>query len=164
MDAFRYAAGVLGIGLLLTGSSVWGDVPNAEQPSAHIQASGTVTQVTPTAITLKTPHAQIVLNVNATVLSGFTHVKEGDELTVWLSEDNVVVDVHKKGDQRNHRLISGKLAYSDQAKTQMKLWTPEGLKTFPVKLGEARLQNIQEGTAVTVEIDEMGRMMDIHRN
>jgi len=88
----------------------------------------------------------------------------GDELTVWLSEDNVVVDVHKKGAQQYHRLITGKLAYSNQAKTQMKLWTPEGIKTFPIKQGEARLQNIQEGTAVTVEIDEMGRLMDIHRN
>ena len=166
MHTLRYVAGVIGIGLLLTGSSAWGEgtTPHQSSASTHMQASGTVTQVTATAITLKTPHAQIVLNVNATALSGFTHVKMGDELTVWLSEDNVVVDVHKKGDQQRHRLITGKLAYSDKAKTQMKLWTPEGIKTFPIKQGEARLANIQEGTAVTVEIDEMGRLMDIHRN
>lgn len=164
MFTFRYVAGVIGIGLLLAGGSAWGDVAGPHRGSTHVQASGTVTQVTATAITLRTPFAQIVLNVNATVQSGFTHVKVGDDLTVWLSEDNVVVDVHKKGDQLHHRLITGKLAYGDQAKTQMKLWTPEGMKTFPIKLGEARLQNVKEGTAVTVEVDEMGRLMDIHRN
>lgn len=168
MRTLRYVAGVIGIGLLVTGSSAWGEATNPNHSShssasTHMKASGTVTQVTATAITLKTPHAQIMLNVNATALSGFTHVKVGDELTVWLSEDNVVVDVHTKGAQLHHRLITGKLAYSDKAKTQMKLWTPEGLKTFPLKQGEARLANIQEGTAVTVEIDEMGRVMDIHR-
>jgi hypothetical protein len=74
------------------------------------------------------------------------------------------VDVHKKGHQREHRLITGKVAYSDQAKSQMKLWTPEGVQSFPIKLEEARLQAIPEGTNVTVEIDEQGRLMDIHKN
>lgn len=106
----------------------------------------------------------MTLSVNASERSGFTHVKIGDELTVWMNSDNVVIDVHKKGDQPQHRLITGKLAFSDQAKTQIKLWTSEGMQTFPIKLEETRLQNLKEGTLVTVEIDELGRLMDIHRN
>jgi hypothetical protein len=134
------------------------------QQSAHMQASGVVTQVTPTAITLKTPSVNITLNVNATKRSGFPNVKVGDELTVWLNEDNVVVDVHTKGDLPQHWLITGKLAYSDEAQTQVKLWTPEGMKTFPITMGEERLQHVAEGTLVTIEIDELGRLPDIHRN
>ncbi len=153
------------LGLLFPITSVWA---GQEQPqprhSAHIQASGVVTQVSKTGITLKTPAASVTLNLNATERSGLTLVKVGDELTVWINEDNIVVDVHETGHQREHRLITGKVAYSDPAKSQMKLWTPEGVQTFPIKLEEARLQNIPEGTKVTVEIDEQGRLMDIHKN
>jgi hypothetical protein len=152
------------IGWLLTGATVWANESHPHQQTPHIQATGVVTQVTPTAISLKTPFANVTLNVNATERSGFTNVKVGDELTVWMNEDNIVMDVHKKGDQPQHRFITGKLAYSDQAKTKMKLWTPDGMQTFPIKMEEARLHNLKEGTLVTVEIDELGRLMDIHRN
>jgi len=132
------------LGLLLPITSVWAGQDHQPRQSAHIQASGVVTQVSKTGITLKTPAASVTLNVNATERSGLSQVKVGDELTVWINEDNTVVDVHTKGHQREHRLITGKVAYSDPAKSQMKLWTPEGVQTFPIKLGEARLQNIPE--------------------
>jgi hypothetical protein len=155
---------IICLGLVLP-ISAWADQEQAQpRQSAHIQASGVVTHVSKTGITLKTPAASVTLNVNAAERSGLTHVKVGDELTVWINEDNIVVDVHKTGDQRAHRLITGKIAYSDPAKSQMKLWTPEGVQTFPIKLEEARLQNIPEGTSVTAEIDEQGRLMDIHKN
>ena len=164
MLKFKIVAPMVLVGALVTGSRLWADQGHQHQKSAHIQASGVVTKVTRTGITLKTPAVSVTLNVNAIERSGLTHVKVGDELTVWINEDNMVVDVHEKGHQRVHRLITGKLAYSDQAKTQMKLWTPEGLQSFPIKLEEARLQQIPEGSMVTVEIDEQGRLMDIHKN
>jgi len=164
MLKYRLVATLVLVGTLVTGSRLGADQGHPHQESTHIQASGVVTKVTRTGITLKTAAVSVTLNVNATERSGLAHVKVGDELTVWINEDNIVVDVHKKGHQRDHRLITGKLAYSDQAKTQMKLWTPEGLQSFPIKLEEARLQRIPEGARVTIEIDEQGRMMDIHRN
>ena len=101
--------------------------------------------------------------MNATERSGLSQVRVGDELTVWIDEDNNVVDVHKKGHQLKHRLITGKLASSNNSKTEMKLSTPEGIHTFAIKLEEVKLHNMPEGTLVTVEIDEQGRLMDIHR-
>jgi len=162
MSTHHLVSSALAIGLLCTGMIA--QAKESQQPPPHLQATGVVTQVTPTAIKLKTPFANVTLNVNATERSGFSNLKIGDELTVWMNEDNIVVDVHRKGDQPQHRLITGKLAFSDQAKTQMKLWTPEGMQTFPIKMDEARLHNLKEGTLVTVEIDELGRLMDIHRN
>ena len=161
---FMCVYSIIWFGLLFPLTSIWAGEEHQPHQSAHIQASGVVTQVTKTGITLKTPSASVTLNLNATERSGLTQVKVGDELTVWINEDNIVVDVHKKGHQREHRLITGKVAYSDQAKSQMKLWTPEGVQSFPIKLEEARLQAIPEGTNVTVEIDEQGRLMDIHKN
>ena len=164
MSGRRIVSSAVAIGLLCTGMLAQAKENQPHQHTPHIQATGVVTEVTPTAISLKTPFANVILNVNATERSGFTNVKVGDELTVWMNEDNIVVDVHKRGDEPRHRLITGTLAFSDQAKTQMKLWTPEGMQTFPIKMDEARLHNFKEGTRVTVEIDELGRLMDIHRN
>lgn len=152
------------LGLSLIASPTSANQDRQHRSAAHIEASGVVTKVTPTGIALKTPFANVLLNLNATERSGLSHVKVGDELTVWINEDNIVVDVHRKGHELEHRLITGKLAYGDKSKTEMKLWTPEGMQTFPIKQEEARLQNIPEGTPVTVEIDEQGRLMDIHRD
>ena len=38
----------------------------------------------------------------------------------------------------------------------MKLWTPDGIQTFLIKMDEAGCHNLKEGTLVTVEIDELG--------
>jgi hypothetical protein len=152
---------VLTLSLLIPAGASWA---GTAQPDGYIQASGLVTQVTPTSITLKTPYALVALNVNAMVRSGFSHVKVGDELTVWLNGDNVVVDVHATGAAVKHRFISGQLAYSDPAKSQVSLWTPEGMQRFPLKRDDARLRQIPEGSQVTLELDEAGRLMDVHRN
>lgn len=98
------------LGLLLPITIVGAGQELQPRQSAHIQASGVVTQVSKTGITLKTPAASVTLNANATERSGLTHVKVGDELTIWINEDNIVVDVHKTGHQREHRLITGKVA------------------------------------------------------
>ena len=161
---FRLGCSIVLFGLLFPVAGVWAGQDHLSHQNAHIKASGVVTKVTKTGITLKTPSASVTLNVNATERSGLTHVTVGDELTVWINEDNIVVDVHKKGHQQEHRFITGKLAYSDPATSQIKLWTPEGVQSFPIKREEARLQNIPEGTNVTAEIDEQGRLMDVHKN
>ncbi|MEP6887807.1 MAG: hypothetical protein ABI945_05735 [Nitrospirales bacterium] len=53
-------------------------------------------------------------------------------MTLWVNEENMVIDhhgkeKHKKGSQRR---VSGKLIYAGLTKKEIKLWTPEGEKTF----------------------------------
>ena len=43
-------------------TTIWAGEEHQPQQSAHIQASGVVTQVTKTGITLKTPSASVTLN------------------------------------------------------------------------------------------------------
>ena len=148
---------------LLSGGLAWADQPRQHQGAHHIEASGVVTKVDASSIALKTPSANLILNVNATERSGLSQVRVGDELTVWIDEDNNVVDVHQKGHQAKHRLITGKLAYSDNSKTAMKPSTTEGKPSVPIKLEEVTPDNMPGGTLGTVEIDEQGRLMDIHR-
>ncbi|HZS11756.1 MAG TPA: hypothetical protein VFA38_05875 [Nitrospirales bacterium] len=163
IPTLRASLSILAFSAFLSAVPSVASAPAQADPS-YIQATGVVTQVTPTAIALKTPYALVSLNVNAMVRSGFAHVKVGDELTVWLNGDNVVVDVHTSGHATKHRFISGNLAYSDPNKSEISLWTPEGVQRFPLKREDARLQQIPEGTPITLEIDESGRLTELHRN
>ena len=95
---FRLGCSIVLFGLLFPVAGVWAGQDHLSHQNAHIKASGVVTKVTKTGITLKTPSASVTLNVNATERSGLTHVKVGDELVtrVILKNDRAMEFVHLK--------------------------------------------------------------------
>ena len=153
----------IAIGVLFITNPGWAEENHEHQSVSHVRATGVVTQVRSGFITLKTPFSLVMLNVNASERSGFPNVKIGDEFTVWKNDGNLVVDLHKKGHLLNHRLIHGSVVYTDALKTQLALSTPEGMQIVPVKMEEERLQRFHVGTTVTLELDETGRLTDMHR-
>ena len=91
-------------------------------------------------------------------------IKVGDELSLWVNENNVVVDHHHKGDKEpHHRIITGKLVYASPDKSEIKLWTPEGERTYNVQTGKSKLSTISEGMAIRVEINEAGKIIDVRK-
>ena len=46
---------------------------------------------------------------------------------------------------------------------EIKLATPEGEITFPLAHLETKTKGIKEGTPVTVEVNEAGTVIDVHR-
>ncbi len=81
-----------------------------------------------------------------------------------LSDNNVVIDVHRKGEPaHHHRQIIGKLQYSTPDRKEITLWTPEGEKTFAVQKGRSRLSGVEEGAPISVELNEAGNVIDIHK-
>lgn len=112
------------------------------KPGYHIQLAGKVSKIGSGMVTVETPGANYGLNAKTAPAD----IKVGDELSLWVNENNVVVDHHRKGDtQHRHRYISGKLAYAASDKKAIKLWTPEGEKTFDVQTGRSKLSVIEEG-------------------
>ena len=89
--------------------------------------------------------------------------KEGDEVTVTVDENNSVIDMHPKGRGANHRFVSGKLIYVGKMKNEIKLQTPEGEKIFPLAHLETKTKGLAAGTPVTVELNEAGTVIDLHR-
>ncbi|MFZ1744450.1 MAG: hypothetical protein WAU17_00900, partial [Nitrospirales bacterium] len=87
----------------------------------------------------------------------------GDEVTLWLNEENMVIDHH--GKHKNvpgkHRLILGKLIYAGKTKKEIKLWTPEGEQVFPLERMEVKTKPIPEGSFVVVELNEDGTVIDL---
>jgi hypothetical protein len=95
---------------------------------------------------------------------GLQDPKMGDEVTVIVDEGNVLLDIHRKGEQpAGHRLLTGKLSYVDPFWEVVELATREEKRTLSVDSSAAsKLSILKEGVPVTIELDEDNMVVDIH--
>lgn len=134
-----------------------------ERHGSHKQATGVVIQKAG-ALAVKTPDgATYQLNSNIALRKGQEPFKEGDEVSVLVDENNIVIDMHLKGQTAAHQFVTGKLVYVGKMKKGIKLQTSEGDKEFPLERLEVKTGGIPEGTMVTVELNEAGTVIDLHR-
>jgi hypothetical protein len=89
--------------------------------------------------------------------------KVGEEVTMVLNENNSVIDVHLKGKEGAHSFVTGKLVYVGKMKPEIKLQTAQGERTFPLTRQDIKTGGIEEGALVTVELNEAGSVIDLHR-
>lgn len=150
------------IGLIL-GIPAVASSATEEQRGSHKQVTGVVIQKAG-ALAVKTPDgATHQLNPNRAFRHGHEAFKEGDEVSVLVDENNIVIDMHLKGQMAAHQFVTGKLVYIGKMKKGIKLQTSEGDKEFPLERLEVKTGGIPEGTQVTVELNEAGTVIDLHR-
>jgi len=89
--------------------------------------------------------------------------KPGDKVDVTVNENNAIVDIHLEGEKGKHTFVTGKLVYVGKMKKEIKLQTAEGDRSFPLLLQETKTGGIAEGTEVTVELNEAGTVIDLHK-
>ena len=129
----------------------------------HTQFSSVVTK-TAGALVVTTPNGVIhQLNANMARRHGQEPFKAGDEVIVVLDENNYIVDMHLKGKEGTHRLVTGKLIHVGRMKKQIKLQTPDGERVFPLAEEGQKTKGMEEGELVTVELNEAGTVIDMHR-
>lgn len=134
-----------------------------EQHESHKKVTGVVIQKSG-ALAVKAPDGGTYqLNPNVSRRHGHEPFKEGDEVTVLVDENNIVIDIHLKGQEAGHQFVTGKLIYVGKMKNEIKLQTSEGDKIFPLERLEVKTGGIPEGTQVTVELNEAGTVIDLHR-
>jgi len=151
--------GSLVMGLFLTPYG-FADEGHSQGAATHLKVSGVVAKVQATHVVIKTPWGQ--MKIASQVLPKGLEV--GEEVDMWVNENNAVIDVHRKGDPaHSHKFVTGSLVYTSTDKTEIKLQTPEGEKTFDVQTGKSKLSAIAEGSPVTVEVNEEGKVIDVHR-
>lgn len=137
-----------------------GDGGHPATTATHMKVTGVVSQVRSGETTVKTSWGSMIIS-SAT---GPQNLKVGEEVVMQVNENNAVIDVHRKGDKNHsHRFVSGALTYASSDKKEIKLWTPEGEKTFDVQTGRSKMSVLEEGAPVTVELNEEGKVIDIHR-
>jgi len=116
------------------------------------------------ALVVTTPNgATHQLNANMARRHGQEPFKAGDEVIVELDENNYIVDMHLKGLGGQHQLVTGKLIHIGRMKEQIMLQTPDGEKVFPLAEVGQKTKGMEEGELVTVELNDVGTVIDMHR-
>lgn len=129
----------------------------------HRNVSGVVTKVKGDIVTVKTSTGTLTLNQKGAAEHGHAEYKNGDEVTLMMDENNNIIEAHHKGEEGHHHFYTGKLIYMGKMKKEIKLETIDGEKVFPLGRLEIKTKNIEEGAVVTVEVNEGGTVIDLHR-
>jgi hypothetical protein len=127
----------------------------------RIQIDGLVAKIQSDLVYAKTPWGVRVIGT----AKQLHDIRVGDRVTVLLNEDNSVVDVYKQGlPAPRHTLVQGHLLATTPARTELRLWTTEGKKVLSVApTAVPRFNGILEGSPVTVELNERGQVVDVHK-
>ena len=133
------------------------------QHGTHRQLKGVVIEKAGALAVKTTDGATYQLNPKKSERHGHEAPKVGDEVTITLDENNMVTEVHPKGEEGKHRFVTGKLIHLGKMEKQIKLETTEGERVFPLEKIEVKTSGIEEGSLVTVEVNEMGSVIDFHR-
>ena len=158
----------LALATVLAAFSIASPVAHAATGSEHLaqghtQFSSVVTKKAG-ALVVTTPNGAIhQLNANMARRHGQEPFKAGDEVIVELDENNYIVDMHLKGLGGQHQLVTGKLIHVGRMKEQIMLQTPDGEKVFPLAEVGQKTKGMEEGELVTVELNEVGTVIDMHR-
>ena len=156
--------------VLTTPLAAQADPANPEEvaymKAGHKKVEGVVIEMKSGLYTVKTSTgATLTLTEAAAFRQGKAVPKVGDEMTLWVNEGNMVIDAHMKGDAgKAHRFISGTLTFIDYNKSQMTLSTSGGEKNLKLKPESRMFKEIAAGSEVTLELNETGEVIDIHKD
>ena len=163
-----YSLPVLTAGLFLMPVDAMAEAKSAQDDvhlkAGHKKVEGVVSDIKSGIYTVKTETGTYTLSEAASSRHGHGP-KVGDEMVLWVNENNMVIDAHPKGQTaKAHRSISGKLVNMDNVKSEIKLSTPQGETTLRIKPETRGFADIPKGTPVTVELNEQGEVIDVHRD
>lgn len=144
---------------------VGGDAATGAEDLArgHTQFTSVVTKKAGVLVVTTPKGATHQLNENMARRHRQEPFKAGDEVIVVLDENNYIVDMHLKGKEGTHRYVTGKLIHVGRMKKQIKLQTPDGEQVFPLAEEGQKTKGMAEGELVTVELNEAGTVIDMHR-
>ncbi len=130
-------------------------------PGGHRQVTGVVSANKNGILTVKTPTGNFTLTENGSHRHGHHVPQVGEEVIMTFDENNTLIDAHPKGDVESHEFYTGKLVYMGKMKKEVKILTSDGEQVFPIERLEIKTKPIEEGTMVTVEVNEGGTVIDL---
>lgn len=148
---------------MFTVLTVHSAVAAEDPPRGHTEISGVVMEKGGGLVLMTPGGAMHQINANVSKRHGHVPFKAGDEVVAVLDENNYIIDMHLKGKEGKHQLVTGKLIKVGVMKNQIKLQTADGEKTFPLTEQAQKTKVIPDGAVVTVEINEAGAVIDLHQ-
>jgi hypothetical protein len=156
-------AAIMAAALTFPAAMTYAEKEEKDAHPGHREVQGVVVEKAG-ALSVKTPDgATYQLNEGRSRRHGHEPPKVGDEVTVVLDENNLVSEIHPKGSKMAHRYVTGKLIYVGKMKPEIKLKTAKGEEIFPLEKQVVKTVPIEEGAMVTVELNEAGSVIDLHR-
>ena len=143
---------------LVAASTVWAD----EKPVVpHQTLQGTVVEKAGSLAVRVLNGTTYQLNENRALRHGHDMPKIGDEVTVVIDENNMVLEVHPPNTKGAHRFVTGEIVSMGILQREIRLKTPEGEKTFPLEKQEMT-SSIKDGALVRAEVNKAGSIIDLH--
>jgi hypothetical protein len=152
--------------VVAAGSVAAQSVDGAAQ-SVHYGLSGTVAKIQAGILFIKTPYGLRPRSIspNKADRVGLHNARVGDPVLMLLDSGNVLLDAGtpSRTDLFEHRLVAGRVDYSDPFWSEILLATPEGSERFEVDtLAASKLSVFPQGTPVVIELDADNMLIDIH--
>ncbi|MCS6297837.1 MAG: hypothetical protein H8K09_16510 [Nitrospira sp.] len=101
------------------------------------------------------------LNENRSERHGHAMPKVGDEVTVVIDENNMVLEVHPKGTEGKHRFVTGEVVSIGVMQHEITLKTAKGEQKFAMEKQDLP-SSIKDGAHVRAELNEAGSIIDVH--
>jgi hypothetical protein len=134
-------------------------IPRSASP-LHLLLNGTVSKVKSNYVFLKTPLGIVTVSGK----TGVRNAKVGQEMSVWVQEQHVAIDLYHDGlSSPSRRFLSGPLTYESHDHNRLIMQTPEGEQSVPLAQRMSSLASWKEGWPITVELDQQGGLVDIRR-
>lgn len=126
----------------------------------RLLVNGTVSKLKSNYVFLNTPLGIVTVSGK----TGVRNAKVGQEMSVWIQERYVAIDLYQNGlTTPSRRFLSGPLTYASAEHDRLTLQTPEGEQSVPLTQRPASLAALKEGMPITVELDQQGALIDIRR-
>ena len=129
----------------------------------HRKVSGVVEEVRGDFVKVRTAKSILDLSQNSAAQRGQPAYKVGDEVTIIMDGNNSIIEAHLKGKEGHHHFYTGKLIYQGKMDKTIKLETIDGEKEFTLARLEIKTKPIKEGEVITVEVNESGTVIALHR-
>lgn len=131
-------------------------------PNSHHQELQGVVVEKGGSLAVKVPDGSTYqLNENRSERHGHALPKAGDEVTVVVDENNMVLEVHPKGTEGKHRFVTGEVVSIGVMQHEMTLKTAKGEQKFPLEKQDLSA-SIKDGAHVRAELNEAGHIIDVH--
>lgn len=128
--------------------------------SLHLLLNGTVSKLKSNYVFLKTPLGIVTVSGK----TGVRNAKVGQEMSVWIQDRHVAIDLYQDGlSTPSRRFLTGPLAYTSDTRDTLTMQAPEGAQSIPLTQRPAALAALKEGLPITVELDQQGELVDIRR-
>ncbi|MBL8072039.1 MAG: hypothetical protein JNM35_13185 [Nitrospira sp.] len=138
------------------------DGSHTGSPNSHHQELQGVVVEKGGALAVKVPNgATYQLNENRAERHGHALPKAGDEVTLVIDENNMVLEVHPKGTEGKHRFVTGEVVSIGTMQNEITLKTAKGEQKFPLQK-QVLSASIKDGARVRAELNEAGHIIDVH--